>query len=86
MRSVAFLFLVSAAVDWPALWLDRAGVALVGVGFLALALPSRPRRIRRPVLPRVPAVQATVADVPDELEGIAARRIREYSGVAGTGA
>lgn len=86
MRGLAFLFLVSAAVDWPAWWLDRAGVALLGVGFLALALPSRPRRIRRAAMPKVPAVQTTIPDVHDELEGVAAARVREYLKVGSAGA
>lgn len=50
MRLLAFTFLSAAAVNWPGLWLDRAGVALLGVACMALALPARTRRLRRPTL------------------------------------
>lgn len=45
MRYLAFLVLTWAAFDWPAFVLDRAGVALGGVGLLALALPARRVRV-----------------------------------------
>lgn len=65
MRALAATLLASAALDWPAFLLDRAGVALLGVAFLALALPPRPRRIRRaaPI-----AVPPKVVDLADELD------------------
>lgn len=44
MRSVAALLLASAAIDWPAIVLDRQGVALMGLAALALSLPAMPRR------------------------------------------
>lgn len=45
-RVAAAALLASAAIDWPGWWLDRAGVALLGLACLALALPAPPRRRR----------------------------------------
>lgn len=77
-RYLAFAFLAAAAVDWPTWLLDRAGVALVGVGLLALALPPRPRRIRRPAMPRVPARTVELDEEPDAAVPALAARIGEY--------
>lgn len=69
MRYLAFLVLVWAAVDAPAFVLDRAGVALLGVGLLALALPAR--RVR--VIPE-PFGPADIAEpgLPGELDTLIA--------------
>lgn len=51
MRQLAAALLLSAAVDWPALLLDRAGVALAGLAVLALTIGRyhpRPARMRLP--------------------------------------
>lgn len=65
MRAAAALLLAWAALDWPALWLDRAGVALLGLAAIALALPAAPRRRARLVeRARGPAL----LEQPDELE------------------
>lgn len=39
-KLLAFTLLVGSAFDLPAPWLDRAGLALLGLGFAALALPA----------------------------------------------
>jgi len=83
MRLLAATFLLSAAVDWPTLWLDRAGVALVGFACLALALPRVPRS--RPA-PHPFAGIARGAPTPDELDELApehVERVRRY--LAGVG-
>lgn len=66
MRSVAFVLLLAAAVDLPVPWLDRAGVALAGLAFAAVAIgPALPKiRRARPIPARMPAPQA--AETPDE--------------------
>lgn len=65
MRVVAAILLGSAAIDWPTLWLDRAGVALLGVAAIALTLPARGRPgvrvLERPARP-------AIFDELDELE------------------
>lgn len=51
MRQLAALLFLSAAVDWPALVLDRAGVALAGLAVLSLTIgryQPRPARMRLP--------------------------------------
>ncbi len=47
MRSLAFAFLALSAFAWTPPFLDRAGTLALGLAFLALALPSRPRRTMR---------------------------------------
>jgi len=65
VRIAAAILLGSAAIDWPTLWLDRAGVALLGLAAIALALPAAPRRRARIIeAPRGPAI----FDELDELE------------------
>lgn len=74
MRTAAAILLTSAAIDWPALVLDRAGVALLGLAAIALALP-RPRA-PRPSLeqrPRGPAIFEHLGLDESELEDTAAR-------------
>lgn len=51
VRSLAAIALVLAAFDVPPPWLDRPGLALVGLAFAALALPGRLRIRRPPLLP-----------------------------------
>jgi hypothetical protein len=45
MRFVAFALLASAAFEWPAWWLDRAGTAALGLAFLALAVGGARGRV-----------------------------------------
>lgn len=45
MRLVAALTLGSAAFDAPAPFVDRLGLLALGLGLLALALPSRRQRV-----------------------------------------
>ncbi len=78
MRLLAFTFLVSAAIDWPAVWLDRAGAALVGLGFLALALPRGPRRRRAPLPFAAGLVPPAARDELDELTPEHIARVRAY--------
>lgn len=76
MRVVAAIFLVSAAVNWPGLVLDRAGVALTGAAALALALPAAARR-RGPFAdrPRGPALFDGLPLVEPELREAAERGV-----------
>lgn len=52
MRLLAFAFLIWAAFDAPTWQLDRAGVALVGVAFMALSIGRYHPRPSRMTLPR----------------------------------
>jgi hypothetical protein len=79
VRYLAFAVLTWAAFDGPAFVLDRAGVALLGVALLALALPAR--RVR--VIPE-PFPTGDVADpgLPGELDTLIAgvrERIQEQT-------
>lgn len=76
MRVAAALLLASAAVDWPALVLDRAGVALLGLAALALALPAGPRR-PSPFAgrPRGAELAEALGPVEPELAAAAARAV-----------
>ncbi len=47
MRSLALALLALSAFAWTPPFLDRAGTLALGLAFLALALPSRPRRTMR---------------------------------------
>lgn len=78
MRILAALLLGSAAINWPTLVLDRAGVALLGLALVALSLPAagkpRVRVFERPARP-------AIFDELDELEpelGRTATRVNEY--------
>lgn len=83
MRYLAATFLASAALDWPAWLMDRAGVALLGIACLALALPPRPRRIRRAAPIAVPPKIVALEDELDEPASVLADRLSAYgAGVA----
>lgn len=60
MRSLALALLVVAAFDWPLPWLDRAGVALLGLGLLVLVGVPASRR---------PRVRLFGARMPASLDG-----------------
>lgn len=79
MRTVAAVLLGSAAIDWPALVLDRAGVALLGLAAIALALP-RPRaaRGRLEQKPRGPAIFEGLGLEEQELDDAAARAVAAF--------
>lgn len=81
MRVVAFILLAWAALDGPAPFLDRVGLAALGLGFLALALPSRPGRIRRPAFLQPDPTTHELDDLgdDDELDDLATR-IGAYAG------
>ena len=66
MRLAAALTLATAAFAIGVPFLDRAGVALIGLAFAALALPPRPVSVRRPW--PMPSTHAEVADAfePDD--------------------
>jgi len=82
MRVVAAILLGSAAIDWPALVLDRPGVALLGLAALALALPAAPRRRARVIeAPRGPAI----FDELDELEPEATSVVERIIAATGNG-
>lgn len=76
MRAAAAILLVSAAIDWPALVLDRAGVALLGLSALSLALTSAARR-PRPFAPRPrgPAILEGLDKLEPDLRAEAARLV-----------
>lgn len=82
MRALAALLLCSAAIDWPALLLDRAGVALAGLAALALALPPAPRRrLLPPQRPKGPAI----FDSLDELDPEASSAVERILAATGNG-
>lgn len=83
MRWLAFAVLVWAAIDAPAFVLDRAGVALVGLGLIALALPTR--RVR--VVPE-PVVEGELADpgITGELDELVAGVVERIQGATREGA
>jgi hypothetical protein len=83
MRLLAATFLLSAAVNWPTVWLDRAGVALVGFACLALALPRVPRSRPAPTPFAGGPFGAPAADDLDELMPEHVERVRRY--LAGVG-
>ena len=85
MRLLSFALLASAALDWPGLWLDRAGAAALGLAFLALTLPSRPRRrLRSPLTGATPAPPA-ILDDEGRLDPARLERIISASRLGGTG-
>lgn len=86
MRYLAFLCFASAAIEWPGWYLDRAGVAAAGLGFLALSLPPRPRRIRRAPSLVAPPVTVEVDDDDDEGLGPTAARVAAHLAVGRGGA
>jgi len=65
-RLVAFALLACAAFAWPLPWLDRAGTAALGLAFLALALPLRPRERAEQRSETVPPATVDVRDDPAE--------------------
>lgn len=78
MRALAAILLGSAAIDWPTLALDRAGVALLGVAAIALSLPAAGKpRVRVLERPARPAIFDDFEELEPEL-GSAAARVNEY--------
>jgi hypothetical protein len=77
VRFLAFLAFGLAAFDWPPPFLDRAGVAALGLAFLALALGPLVPRVRREPALTWPAgsgkvgdeLRSTTATLADRLEG-----------------
>lgn len=67
MQVLAFSVFVWAAFDWPAPWLDRVGLAALGLGLLALALSAPPIAVRRPAF-LSPDPRTVELDDPDEDE------------------
>lgn len=83
MRLLAFTFLALAALDVAVPFLDRAGLAALGVGCLALSLPPRPRRIRRPAIAHVPPTTVELDDEREDELGSAAARTLDYLAASG---
>lgn len=82
-RLLAFSLLVSAAIDWPTYGLDRAGVALLGLGLAVLAIAPAPSRRRAPSGFAFPPQGADLAELADELAPEHVDRVREYLATAG---
>lgn len=78
MRFLAFLALALAAFDWPPPFLDRAGVAALGLAFLALALGPLVPRVRRSSAIAFPRPDAGLASELDEQAATLARRLEGY--------
>lgn len=63
-RFTAFCLFVSAAFDWPALVVDRAGTAALALGFLSLGVGG----VRGRALPSlIPPMQVPVRDPRQEV-------------------
>jgi hypothetical protein len=79
VRTLAFLTLGLAAFAWVPPYIDRAGLAALGLGFIALALPSRPPRFRR--ASRIPVPPVTVPTYAPEEEYVddLLERVNEYA-------
>jgi len=77
-RSLAFALLATAAFDWPAPWLDRAGTAALGFAFLALAVSPGGLLRLRPARMTFPPKTAQLADEPDDLLADVLDRIEPF--------
>lgn len=72
-RLLAFSFFVSAAFDWPTLFVDRAGTAALGFAFLALIVgrtssglrPSLIDQARQVLGPPTPPVDPVTRELRD---------------------
>jgi hypothetical protein len=64
-RALAASCFVWAAFDLPTWGLDRAGVALLGLAFVALALAPRARRAPAPPMLELPGFPPAVPDDAD---------------------
>lgn len=84
MRFLSFLALALAAFDWPPPFLDRAGVAALGLAFLALALGPLVPRLRRSPAIAFPRPADDLGDELRESSSVLARRLGEY-GLEGQG-
>jgi len=78
VRYLAATLLLTAALDWPILVLDRVGYAAAGFACLALALQPRPRRIRRAGMPAVPPATVALMDELGEPAESLADRLAAY--------
>ena len=78
MRFLTFTLFTLAALDWSLPFLDRAGTALLGLAFLALALPATSGLLRRPARMNLPPKRVEVPDdAVDEALSVA-QRIASY--------
>ena len=78
-RALAFGLFVWAAFDLPAWHLDRAGLAALGFGFLALSIGRRLPPVRSLVpTPQRADLPATTVDLGGELDGLL-ERLGAYS-------
>ncbi len=78
MRFLAFSLFVTAAFDWPAPWLDRAGTAALGFAFLALAVTRPTTGLRRALPFGLSPKTVAVADEAAEEALSVAQRISAY--------
>lgn len=80
MRYLAAALLALAALDLPFPFVDRAGVALLGLACVALALPPRPVALRRPAFVPPMTRELDDDDEPDAFELSGRDRGRRYTG------
>ena len=81
-RLLAFALLVTAAFDWWAPFLDRAGVALLGLAFLALTVSPGGFRVARPARMTLPPKRVALPEpAGDEIDDLLAR-ISGYGGMS----
>ena len=78
MRFLSFALFTTAAFDWPLPWLDRAGAAALGVGFLALTVGAASQTSRRSLPFGFPTKTVAVSDEAIESAASLAQRIAAY--------
>jgi hypothetical protein len=79
VRSLAFATFVLVAFAWVPPYIDRAGLAALALGFVALALPSRPPRFRRAARIPVPPVTVPAYAPEEEYVDDLLERVNEYA-------
>ena len=77
-RLAGFTLLAVAAFDWPLPWLDRAGVVLLGLSFLALALSPGGSLLARPARMTLPPKRVELPEPDGDEVGDLFERIAAY--------
>jgi hypothetical protein len=83
VRGLAFALLTLAAFAIAVPFLDRAGLALLGLACGVASLPPAPRRIRRPAIPFAPPLAVELDDEPEESRPEVVSRISDYLASSG---